>query len=247
MNPTAPAPRLSVVIPLYNETRCLTENLARTLEYLEGRGESFEIVLVNDGSLDETSRLCEEAASRHPQVKALGYSVNRGKGYAVKTGVLAALGDRVLFMDADLAVPLSYIEPCVQALDQGADLVLASRHAQGASIQVPESFVRRFMGEVFRQICKWGLGLKVTDVTCGLKGFTRETGKEIFPRCQVERWSYDAEIILLAQALGKKMAEVPVTWFHSRESAVRVGRDAVESFVDLLKIRWRILFGRYGL
>ncbi|MBW1989048.1 MAG: glycosyltransferase family 2 protein [Deltaproteobacteria bacterium] len=247
MSRTRPAPRVSVVIPLYNEARCLEKNAAATLAHLESGGRTHELLLVNDGSTDRTPEVVQRLADEHPAIRALGYAENRGKGCAVRTGMLAAHGDFVVFMDADLAVPLKHLDDCIHALESGADAAIASRHAQGAAIEVPESPLRRFMGEVFRQMCIRGMGIRASDVTCGMKAFTRRAAREVFSRAWVDRWSYDAEILLLAQRLNLKVAEIPVRWFHNPDSAVRVGRDAVESFRDLVLIRWRLASGKYGI
>lgn len=227
---------LSVVIPLFNESVCLKENINKTLAFIDGLDTIYELVLVDDGSTDTTLELCRGLAESHPQIRVLSYSPNRGKGFAVKTGMLAASGRFILFMDADLAVPLEYLPQCLKRLEQGAPVVIASRHAPGAVIQVSESKLREFMGEVFRKMAQTGLGLPVSDITCGLKGFSQEAARAIFPLARVERWTYDAEILLIAKKLGYVVAEVPITWFHSDHSAVRVGRDAAQSIIDMLKI-----------
>ncbi len=238
---------LSVIIPLYNEESCIIENIGKTVSFLDALDMDYEIILVNDGSTDGTLSLCQGLAKNSSRIRLHGHKPNRGKGYSVASGMLAGTGKFRLFMDADLAVPLEYLIPFLEQLRKGAPIVIASRHAQGAAIQVRESATREFMGKVFRQMALKGLGLPVTDVTCGLKAFSQEACQAIFPLARIERWTYDAEILLLAAKLGYPIAEVPIIWFHNQDSAVRVGRDAAQSLVDLLRIGFWSLTGAYGL
>ena len=240
------AVELSVIIPLYNEESCLEHNVGKTVAFLNSLGMAYEVVLVDDGSKDSTLTLCRELALKYSMVRVHGHKPNRGKGYAVKTGMLEGRGKYLLFMDADLAVPLEYLPACLDSLRQGNSVVIASRHAPGACISKPESPMREFMGKIFRKMALTGLGLPVTDVTCGLKAFSREACQAVFPLARIERWTYDAEIILLASRMGYAISEIPITWFHNQDSAVRVVKDAAQSLVDLIRIKYWALSGSYG-
>ena len=236
---------LSVIIPLYNEAACLIPNVESTISHLAGMNVSYEIVLVDDGSRDGTLDLCHVLAERFPEVRVHGHKPNRGKGYAVKSGMLAGRGEYLLFMDADLAVPLDYLNPCLEKLRQGSPVVIASRHARGAAICKRESPLREILGKVFRKMALLGLGLPVSDVTCGLKAFSSEARLAVFNPARIERWTYDAEILLLASRLGYSISEVPITWFHNDDSAVRVLKDAVQSMMDLIRIKYWAISGAY--
>jgi len=179
-------------------------------------------------------------------VRLVSYTPNRGKGYAVRKGMLAARGRYVLFMDADLAVPIRFVSPCLEHLKNGAPVVVASRHLPDSSLKVRETPIRQLLGEAFRRMAILGLGLKVTDITCGFKGFTRKAAHRVFSHSRIERWGYDAEVIFLAQKYGYHIGEIPVEWHHSFDSKVRVGIDAVRTLIEMFKVRYNDLARRYG-
>jgi len=227
---------LSIVIPLYNEETCLAANVARISNYLKSLPVTSEIILVNDGSRDQTARIGRQIAAGNPQIRLKGYAKNRGKGYAVKTGILAAKGRYRIFMDADLAVPPEFTGDCLEKLRDGASVVIGSRHRPGACFKIPEGTLRTILGRIYRRLTKLFFRLEVTDLTCGLKGFHAAAAVDVFNRSIVNRWGYDAEILFLAQKLRYSIVEIPVEWYHSFGSAVRVGRDSVGTFVEMLQI-----------
>lgn len=170
-----------------------------------------------------------------------------GAGHAVKTGMLQVSGRQRLFMDADLAVPVEFIGSCLQAFYQGADVVIGSRHLKDSVYKVPEGFVRTFLGRVYRNFTIALYGLTVSDITCGLKGFTGEATEAVFSRSRVKRWGYDAEILFIAEKLGYAIREIPVDWTHSFDSKVRLGQDVPRTFSEMLAIWRNYKKGRYRL
>lgn len=239
--------KTSIVIPVYNEASCLGTNLAIVEDYLTTKKIAYELILVNDGSTDSTKSICQGIVNRNRSVRLISYALNRGKGHAVKTGILSAKGIYRVFMDADLAVPVEFIHTCIQQLKQGADIVIGSRHLSGSALKVPEGALRRIMGGVYLPFVKIALGLRVSDVTCGLKGFTQQAALDIFYRSKIERWGYDAELIFLAQKLGYNISEIPVDWYHSFNSKVKIGLDTFRTIVEMFKIYYRYHNGGYFL
>jgi len=239
--------KLSLVIPVYNEAACLEANATKMLEYLKSTKMSYEVVLVNDGSTDSTEAVCQSIVNRNQNTRLISYSVNRGKGHAVKTGMLAATGVYRIYTDADLAVPIQYVWPCIRQLQNGTDMVIGSRNLAKSSIEVPEGFLRRFLGGAYLSFVRSIFNLRVSDVTCGLKGFQEKIAHNIFSRSKIERWGYDAEIIFLARKLEYSICEIPVKWYHSFDSKVKVGLDSVRTFSEMLQIYRNYRRGRYRL
>ncbi|MBN2125968.1 MAG: glycosyltransferase family 2 protein [Deltaproteobacteria bacterium] len=239
---------LSVVVPLFNEERCIEENFGILRDYLETLGREWEVILVDDGSTDRTPSIVRCILGGEPRVRAVFGRRNRGKGHAVRSGILSARGKFVLFMDADLAVPVAFLQNCLAELERGVSVVIGSRHLPGSSFRIREGFVRQFLGEIFRRFATAVLGLRVSDITCGLKGFEREAARRIFSRSRIERWGYDAEILFLARKLGLGIREVPVDWYHSFDSKVTIGSAAVRTLVEIMQIHCNYLFNnRYDL
>ena len=229
------APALSIVVPAYNEGRRLPPTLARLAAYVAPRGDgAVELVVVDDGSTDDTAALARAAGAR-----VLVHAQNRGKGAAVRTGVLAARGARVLVCDADLATPIEELPRLEAALDAGADLVVGSRHVARARIEVPQPWTRRVLGAAFRATVRVALGLPVRDAMCGFKLLRREAAQALLPRVRIDRFAFDIELVALAQRGGWRVAEVPVTWRHVGGSTVSPGRDGLRAARDLVALRFR--------
>jgi dolichyl-phosphate beta-glucosyltransferase len=236
------APRLSVVIPAYNEQDRIEHTLARTVEYLDGRGDSYEILVVSDGSTDATETLVQRFAETHPQVKLLGYQPNRGKGYAVRYGILRAQGERILFSDADLATPIEELEKLEPYLEQGYPVVIGSRPLRESQLVVRQPLYRELAGRAFNKVVQLLAVRGIHDTQCGFKLFTREVAHDIFSRCRLNGFSFDFEALFYAQRLGYPIAEVPIRWRHQAGSKVRLLRDGLRMLRDLLWLRcnaWR--------
>lgn len=229
---------LSLIIPAYNEEKRIAKSLKQILQYLETQPYASEVVIVNDGSVDRTVEEVHGIYQGRDRVRILQNGKNLGKGGAVRLGILQARGEFLFFTDADLSVPIETIGLFLTNLEEGFDLAIGTREKKyGAIVEVHQPIYREFMGRVYTCLSNRILGLNISDFTCGFKGFRREVAKEIFSRLQLKNWSFDAEILYLAQLKGYRVMEVPVTWRDSRETKVRLWRDAIASFIGLFQIR----------
>ena len=230
---------LSVVIPVYNEAPCLEANLEAVEAFLRPRfGERHEIVCVDDGSRDGSGKVLAALDGRLP-LRVLTHPENRGKGAAVRTGMAAARGETVFFFDADLSTPLVEMERFWELLRGGAHVVIGTRKSAGAKIKRFQPPHRVVMGLGYTYLVNLVMGLRISDYTCGFKAFSRKAVDAIVPRLTVDGWSFDVEILYLARRLGFEVREVPVTWENRPGSKVRLVRDTMRSFRELLQIRRR--------
>ena len=234
---------LSVVIPAYDEGKVLKENLEEIIKFLKSKKYTWEIVVVDDGSRDNTYKIAKSLFKKG--VKAYRLLQNQGKGGALKEGFNKAKGDNIIFMDADLSVPLKNIDVFITELKK-ADVVIGSRRVSGSNIVVHQPFLRESMGRVFTLLTKIVTSTDLADYTCGFKGFEKKAGKKIFSHSLVKRWSYDAEIMFLAHKFGYNIRQVPVNWFNRKDTRVRLGDAVFTSFIDLIKIRVYDLLGKYS-
>lgn len=238
---------ISLVIPLYNEETCLEVNVTEILDYLGSIQNAYELILVNDGSKDATEAICKSLVNSNKHTYFATYSLNQGKGHAVNTGILMAKGQYRLFMDVDLAVPLHYLGRAINRLREGADVVIGSRHLPESSFIVREGPFRQFLGEVYRRFFRFVMGLHVTDITCGLKGFNHKVALDIISRSRIRRWGWDAEIIFLIQKLGYSIHEIPVSWHHSPNSKVEIFSDSIRTFIEMIQIYRNYYTGKYHI
>lgn len=231
-------PLLSVVVPAYNEEARLANSLKRMLAYLDGEPFSYEILVVSDGSTDETCATVEEIAACRPEVRLLAYSPNQGKGFAVRYGILRARGDRILFSDADLATPIEELQKLTARLDAGFDIAIGSRDVRGAELIRRESWLRELGGKTFNRLVQLLTVPGIHDTQCGFKMFTRGAAQAIFSRCVVNNFAFDVEVLYLARRVyGMSVAEVPVRWAHQAGSKVRVLRDGARMVRAVIRIR----------
>lgn len=239
-------PELSIVVPAYNAAGKLPRCVEETSRFLAGAGIRGEIVVVNDGSQDETGALATDLAAQYPAVRVLTNDRNRGKGYSVRRGMLAAHGERIMYMDDDLSTPLEEYARLAAKLDEGFDCAFGSRAAPGAELAVHQPFVREQLGRlgnrVIQGICPSLKGFR--DTQCGFKLYRREVALRVFPLQRIERWGFDFEILHLLRKGGYRVAEVPVRWAHSDGSRVRPG-DYARTFGELVSVRVNDLKGHY--
>ena len=228
---------LSVVIPAYNETARLEPTLRRVIHYCRAHCPDFEILVVNDGSTDGTPDLVERIAAEERRVKLIALGANRGKGAAVRSGVLAARGREVLFSDADLATPIEELDKLRQRLADGCDIAIGSRAAPGADIRVRQHPMRELMGRTFNLMVRVAALGGIRDTQCGFKLFRRDAAHDLFGRARLDGFAFDVEVLWLARG-RYQVAEVPVVWSHVDDSKVSPGGDAARMFVNLLRIRW---------
>lgn len=234
---------LSLVIPAYNEAERIGATLTHVQEYLEKQDYSSEILVVDDGSTDETAQIVE---SSFHGIQVLRYEPNRGKGHAVQLGMLSATGDHRVFFDADASTPIEELEKMWPRFEDGADVVIGSRALPESKIEVHQPRYRSKMGEVFNffvQLC----GLRgIPDSQCGFKGFTSPAVQVVFPRQTIQRFSFDAELLYIAKKHGLRIDQIPVRWLNSPQTKVNAITDSSRMLWDLLSIRFRDMAGRYA-
>ncbi len=229
---------LSIVIPAYNEAGRLPATLAAITAYFTRQARVVEVIVVDDGSTDGTGELPLPAPGAAPQLtwRMLRNPGNRGKGFSVRRGMLEASGERLLFTDADLSAPISELPKLEAALELGADIAIGSRSRQEL-IQAHQSRFRENAGRVFNRLVRLILGLPFVDTQCGFKLFNRAAARAVFTAQRIERWGFDPELLFLARRYGFRVQEVPVVWAHAEGAKIRLWRDSVRMFGDVLAIR----------
>ena len=229
-------PRISVVIPAYNEERRLLPTLEAVHEWLEEREESFEVIVVDDGSADRTVPLAEDFAQTHAHVRVLVQPRNRGKGAAVRAGFEASRGDFVLFSDADLSTPIDELDRLREAVEAGACVAIGSRALHGSNLEIRQAWYREYMGKTFNLLVRLATGLPFRDTQCGFKLFPGGEAREIAAQMKEDGFSFDVELLLLASARDLEVREVPVTWRNDERTSVNPVRDSLEMLAALPRI-----------
>jgi dolichyl-phosphate beta-glucosyltransferase len=237
----------SIVIPAYNEGARLGTTLEKVLGFVRAQGWSaeVEVIVVNDGSRDNTAALVREFAEREPMLRLVENPGNRGKGYSVRNGMLNARGEIVLFSDADLSSPIEEMPKLLAALAGGADIAIGSRWLRTELQTRRQSRHRQIFGRVFNLLLRITLGLRFKDTQCGFKAFTRQATQTILPLQRIERWGFDPEILFLARKFGFRVEEVPVVWGHSGDTRIHPVVDGARMFWEMLRIRWYDVTGKY--
>lgn len=232
-------PYLSLVIPAYNEEERLKRFIPGIVEYLRGKGWTFEIIVANDGSQDGTARVTDELAKTHPMIRLITLNPNRGKGGAVRAGMLEARGRFVVFTDADQSTPIAQVDKLLAKLDgEGYDLVVGSRYMLGSDVQRSQTWHRALMGRMFRWAARAVCVRGVEDTQCGFKGMTRDAAQKTFSQVTTTTPIFDVEMLMIAARAGLRVAEVPVIWVHDHETRIpyTIGK-AWSTWVELLRIR----------
>jgi len=232
--------RASLVIPAYNEARRIEACVRGVAEWSRARpgGMDWEVLLVDDGSTDDTASLARRfAAEEGVDLKVLGYERNRGKGAAIRVGVLASKGDPVLVSDTDLSTPLSEWTKLADRLPDHP-VAIGSRALQQELVRKRQAFYRVWLGRAGNAVIQLFAVPGIEDTQCGFKLFRGDVARALFSEARVDRFAWDVEILFLARRRGLAIAEIPVVWINSPESKVRFVRDAIQTLWDVLRIRW---------
>ncbi len=239
---------ISVVIPCFNEGKTIHDNIKKINDYLLGKFDAYEIIAVNDGSRDNTKDELERARKDFSEIPLLvvNNEVNGGKGKVVKEGILKSQYQIMMFLDADLAIPIEELEKFVAEIEKGYDLVIASRFVPGLKITKPVLWYRKGMEKVFR-IMRMVIinNYEIQDTQCGFKVFSREAAMDIFLLLTIERFAFDAEIIYIASERKYRIKELPITLQNPASSSVRIIKDSWNMFLDLIRIRINSFKGVY--
>ena len=239
-------PAYSIVIPAYNESARLGATLEKVLAYVRAQGWDAEIIVVNDGSRDNTADIVRTFAAKDPALRLVENPGNRGKGYSVRNGMLNTCGRIVLFTDADLSSPIEEALKLFQALDSGADIAIGSRWLRAEAQTQRQPLHRQLFGRIFNLMLRTTLGLQFKDTQCGFKAFKRPAVQAIFPLQKIERWGFDPEILFLARKFSFKVQEVSVAWAHRDGTSINPLVDGFRMFLEMLHVRWYDLTGKYA-
>lgn len=238
-------PFLSIVVPTFNEERRVLPTLHRVVEYLGRQGYPAEVVVVDDGSTDATAALVRTFAEEYPQVRLLARE-HRGKGHAVKVGMLQARGRFRFLCDADLAVPVEELARFLPPALPDVEVAIGSREAPGAR-RHGEPAYRHLMGRAFNWIVRAVAVRGIRDTQCGFKCFRGDVAEQLFAQQRLDGFGFDVEALFLAQKSGLRIAEIPINWYYQRESKVRPVRDTLRMLSEALQVRWNYLRGRYRI
>ncbi|KKU28928.1 MAG: UDP-glucose-undecaprenyl-phosphate glucosyltransferase [Candidatus Amesbacteria bacterium GW2011_GWA2_47_11b] len=237
---------VTIIFPAFNEEKRLKNCLEKTQAYLNTQGFSYEVIVINDGSHDATGQILADFQKRF-HLKIINCEKNLGKGAAIKTGVMAARGDFILFSDVDLSVPIETLTKFLEKVKGGFDVVIGSRRVKGVKILTHQSDAREFMGHAFTKISNLVLGTSFADFTCGFKLFNKKAAKKIFALQRIDGWAFDAEVLFLARKLGFKVSQMGIVWSDVKDSKVHFPQDAITSLLGLLEIRLSAWRGYYFL
>ena len=240
------APQLSIIIPAYNEAKRISRTLETLQTYLDGKSWGAEVIVVNDGSSDETVAVVESYRSQWNALRLIDNGSNQGKGFSVRNGALVAQGDVILFTDADLSAPITEAPKLVDPIANGeCDVTFGSRAVDRSLIGVHQSPFRETSGRIFNLFVQGLTGLPFKDTQCGFKAFRRGIAVPVFERQTIMGFGFDPEILYIAKKRGLRLREIPVRWDHVEGTTVRFLRDSCRMFLDLLRIRWNDLCRKY--
>jgi glycosyltransferase involved in cell wall biosynthesis len=246
-----PYPTYSIVIPAYNEAARIGDALQSVMACVHERGWHAEVVVVDDGSRDQTAEIVRTfaqslSASDHPEVRLLQNPGNHGKGYSVRNGILHSFGEVVMFTDADLSSPIEEADGLFAAIAAGADIAIGSRWLESSRQTIRQPFYRQFFGRCFNGVTRAVMGLPYADTQCGFKAFTRAAAQTVFQLQTIDRWGFDPEILFIARKRGYRVEEVPVSWAHDKRTRISYLKDGTRMLQDIAIVRWNALLGRYS-
>ena len=223
--------KLSLIIPVYNEASRFRAGIKLALDYLQSQFYSWEVIVVDDGSNDNSTSTINKANTH-----VIRTGKNFGKGHAIKIGVEAAAGEYIVFSDIDFSVSLIYLPKFLSAL-KSSDIAIGSRRLPQSHIAHHQDYLRESLGRGFTGLSNLILGLNHTDLTCGFKGFKRSVAQKLFSLQKLNRWAFDSEILFLAKKLGLRVTEIPVSWSNDPQTKVKLFQDTLTSLVALFQIR----------
>ena len=235
---------LSIIIPAYNEETRLPQTLEEIDRFLQQQSYTYEVIIVENGSTDRTTEVAESFARQHPYVRVL--HSRKGKGAAVKTGILNARGEYLFICDADLSMPIEEVSKFLPPVLNSYDIAIASREVPGAR-RYDEPFYRHLEGRVFNWIVRVLAVPGIQDTQCGFKCFKREVALDIFPYQTMDGWSFDVEVLYIARKRGYRLVEVPINWYYKANSRINPIQDAIDMLVEVFKIRlnaWKGIYER---
>ena len=238
---------LSVVIPVYNEEKILSDSILKFDKFFSEKGWTYEIIVVNDGSLDKTKEIGLNLEKIVKNFRLVSYDKNQGKGNAVKVGMLEAKGQYGLMADADNSTPIEEINGFLPFFKEGYDIVIGSRAkgGRGENVKLEQPFYRIMLAKSANLIIRIMAVSGISDTQCGFKCFSSRSANIIFPRLRIKRWGWDIEALAIAQRKNLKIKETPVSWFNRAESRVRPIKGAITTLIELMKIKWNIIVGKY--
>lgn len=233
----------SIIVPVYNEEKRIPRSINQIFSFFNSCGDAVEVIFVSDGSTDDTEKVLESYQAKQG-FKIIKYGKNRGKGYAVRQGVLAASGRWIIFFDIDLAVPLSEFSHFKSFVADGDQVIIGSRRLMDSRINKREHWLREFLGAGFSALSRVFVR-EVADFTCGFKCFSKQATEQIFPIARINRWAFDTELLYIAKLKRMPIRQMPVEWSHDDDSRVRVWKDALVSLKELAQIKINQLRGLY--
>jgi glycosyltransferase involved in cell wall biosynthesis len=235
----------SIILPAFNEGSRIAPSLEKALAFVREQHWNVEIIVVNDGSRDDTADIVRSFMRDAPELRLLENPGNRGKGYSVRNGMLNASGDILLFSDVDFSSPIQESIKLIAAIEQGADVAFGSRWLLAESQTQRQSLLRQFVGRAYNLLLRLILGLPYKDTQCGFKACTRRAAEVMFTRQQIEGWGFDPELLFIARKFGLKMTEVAVEWANDDRSKINPIVDGVKMLYELFAIRIHSMTGRY--
>ncbi|MFH1037173.1 MAG: dolichyl-phosphate beta-glucosyltransferase [PVC group bacterium] len=240
-------PYISIIIPAYNEEPRLVSTLQRMYDYLRRQPYGYELIVVSDGSRDGTVRVARQWAPADCPLEVIDRRENRGKGYTVREGAARAQGEYILFSDADLSTPIEELDNFLPLFQESFEIVIGSRSLKDSEIVIHQPFYREWMGRIFNRMVRVLAVPGIIDTQCGFKCFSRRAVEEIFPRCLVEGFAFDVEILFLARQLSLSVKELPVRWLNAPGSSISPVRDSLRMFKDICRIRVDDWKGKYAV
>jgi len=236
---------LSIIIPAYNEEKRLPRTLFDIDKYLRKQNYDYEIIIINDGSKDNTAKAVRKLQPKIKNLKLIDNKKNNGKGFVVRQGMMKAKGEYRLFTDADNSTSIDQVEKLLPFFKKGYDIVIGSRDVKGAVLDPPQPWNRVMVGNVFNLFVQAIVGLwGIWDTQCGFKALSAKATNDILPKCRINKWAFDPEILKIGKKMGYKIKEIPIRWVNDPESKVKL-KGMIRMGFDLLKIRWNLIIRRY--